>query len=195
MNIDYGNTLIIFGSSPYINIIKDKISKIQKKWQTLGLNVFPAFYGNVNYWLWCDTNAFTSYIIEHYKPDKHKLIAEESVYKNEIKKFNIAPYKIFKATRKFFKHQKENEYFVYKTSVHLAINFAIKEGFKNVVLIGVDLTTDWKHFYEKNKVRGANKIASMRQYLYDFKKYINIYKVNPDSDLQLEKLDLNYLIN
>ncbi len=193
-NINTNNTLIIFGCSPYINEIEDKIKPIQNKYKTLGINHFNYTFKNCDYWLWSDYGLYTN-LSQHIDFSNYKCICTEETYTKEIQgKFK--PYFIFNATKKDIKIQNKNDLFIYKTSALPAINFAIKEGFKNVVLIGVDLNSDWKHYYSgQDQKRSLTRITRMREHLYNFKSYINIYKVNPNSDLDLEYIDIDLLIN
>lgn len=87
---------------------------------------------------------------------------------------------------------------MYKTSALPAINYCYLIGYKNIVLCGVDLTQNWNHYYsneysKNDLIRPLKRIVKMRELLYDFKKYINIYQLNPDSDLDIKKITIGEL--
>jgi hypothetical protein len=65
-----------------------------------------------------------------------------------------------------------------------AINFAYLKGYKNVYFIGVDLAEDNKPFSHWHGVTNYNTVSSssarhVKEYLYKYKKWINIFQCNP----------------
>lgn len=65
-----------------------------------------------------------------------------------------------------------------------ALNFAYLKGYKNVYFIGVDLAEDNKPFSHWHGVTNHNIVSSssarhVKEYLYKYKKWLNIYQVNP----------------
>ena len=65
-----------------------------------------------------------------------------------------------------------------------AINFAYLKGYKNVYLIGVDLEENNKPFTHWHGVTNHIQVSSacarrVKEYLYRYKKYLNIYQCNP----------------
>lgn len=65
-----------------------------------------------------------------------------------------------------------------------ALNFAYLKGYKNVYLIGVDLEENDKPFTHWHGVTNTKKASKhcakiAKQYLYRYKKYLNIYQCNP----------------
>ena len=197
MNINKDNTLIVFGGSPYIKEIQHLIPNIQANYDTLGLNLLPTSYPNFKYWCWCDlylTSFFKDFSLQNYI-----IITTKEVKKRELDLLNIP----LNPNNFYFQETIENipikkheqRLLIWKTSVHAAINYAIVSGFKNVVLIGIDLEENWGHYYsEENVRRPARRIQRMREYLYNFKEYINIYKTNKNNTLDLEWIDIDGFI-
>ena len=65
-----------------------------------------------------------------------------------------------------------------------ALNFAYLKGYKNVYFIGVDLAEDNKPFSHWHGVTNHTPVSSacarrVKEYLYRYKKYLNIYQCNP----------------
>ena len=70
-----------------------------------------------------------------------------------------------------------------------AVNFAYLRGYKNVYLIGIDLKEDNKPFSHwhgvVNKKEVPVKCAKMaKEYIYQYKKLLNIYQCNPSVMLE-----------
>ena len=66
-----------------------------------------------------------------------------------------------------------------------AVNFAYLHGYKNVYLIGVDLKEDNKPFNHWHGVQNIKEVPvtcakQAKEYIYKYKKYMNIYQVNPE---------------
>jgi hypothetical protein len=65
-----------------------------------------------------------------------------------------------------------------------ALNFAYLKGYKNVYFVGVDLAEDNKPFSHWHGVTNHNIVSSssarhVKEYLYKYKKWLNIYQTNP----------------
>ena len=105
---------------------------------------------------------------------------------------------IFDARSEVFHDLSKNMLCMYKTSALPAINYAYFKGYKNIILCGVDLTENWNHFYsEQNSsndiIRMPKRIRKMRELVYRFKEYINLYQLNPESDLDIGKINIGDL--
>jgi len=65
-----------------------------------------------------------------------------------------------------------------------ALNFAYLKGYKNIYFIGVDLEENNKPFTHWHGVTNHTQVSSacarrVKEYLYRYKKYLNIYQCNP----------------
>lgn len=186
------NTCIIFGSSPFINELgKEKIELLQKNYTTFGINCFPIAYNNVDYWIWSDygnCENFLPYI------KNHKIITSLEVKRKELNN-KIYPHYIFEGVAEI-QHSLNNNLAIYKTTAHPAINYAYLIGFKNIILVGIDLSSNWEHFYNLDNTTRTNKrIERIRNKLYEFKQFINLYTLNPNSDLDIQKIKFEDLIS
>lgn len=79
-------------------------------------------------------------------------------------------------------NDKELGFWLYTCSS--AVNFAYLRGYKNIYLIGVDLEENNKPFTHWHGVTNIKEVpvhcAKMaKEYLYRYKKYLNIYQCNP----------------
>ena len=83
----------------------------------------------------------------------------------------------------------------------MALNWAYKKGFKTVVLAGIDLIVNTKHF-DKDTTPDADgpdftdsAILRARTHLTDVaQKYLKIYQLNPESNIELPKISLKDLL-
>ena len=194
MTINKDNTCIIFGSSPFIKELgEDKIKYLQENYTTFGINIFPTVYNNNSYWIWSDYNAYDFY--KNFIKEGQKIIVSYEVYKREVSLENIyTPEYVFEGVTDI-QHNFNNTLAIYKTTAHPAINYAYLLGFKNIVLCGIDLTCNWNHFYTGGELkRNPVRIAKIRNKLYEFKKYVNLYTLNNNSDLEIDKIDFNSLV-
>ncbi|NOQ50260.1 MAG: hypothetical protein GQ557_01165 [Mycoplasmataceae bacterium] len=105
----------------------------------------------------------------------------------------IVPYYLYDGVKNVVQLERNNKLCMYKTTLHSAINLAIIEGYENIILFGIELEQDWSHFYGHNIKRPSKRLKKMRELLYMFTKYINIYKTNNNS-LELEYIDIDSLI-
>jgi hypothetical protein len=228
MNINKDNTLIVFstGDSNY-NELKEYIIPLQQKYDTLGLNMFNCFHLGCKYWNWNDRFIFRDCLYQYYvkiEDDKKPLlVTTDEINKRELSAFldnkkhagdhsmlskeilncsnYIKPYFSYEATTNYIPVNKEdNKLYIFKASLHTAINFAIVEGYKNCLILFADLSYDkHAHFYDseetKNKMqpRPTKRVDIMRESLYNFKKHINIYKTN-NNDLDLEYIDIKNIV-
>ena len=191
MQFQKNDTCIIFGSSPFINIIgSEKINLLIKNYTTFGINLIPYMGYKTNYWVWSDYGMYNN--IKHLLHD-YKIIVSKEVYEREIND-KINPEYVFDGVSEI-QHGFNNNLCIFKTSAHPAINYAYLLGFKNIILVGIDLTSDWNHFYPYGNIKRTDKrIKRIRNKLYEFKKHVNLYTLNKDSDLEIEKIKFEDLI-
>lgn len=185
-------SILIFGSSPYINDIKDIIPQLQSKYTSIGMNIFPVVFPNVTYWNFNDYMTFTNIVKPNY--NNQKIITNFDCYKKEIINIpNIKVEYLYEASQKI-QNTFNNKLFMERTSLFSSLNYAMLLGYKKIFLIGVDLDSNWDHFYGNQIRRSRNRILKIRDNLYKFKDYINIYKVNPNSDLEIEYKSIEQLL-
>ena len=193
-------TLILFGRSPYINKVKDKIPALIEKYDTMGCNYFCESFPDVKYVIFYDNLA---------PKVKNSTIVTQSKYFND-KKFNAA--------QKYPDYPKKELYTVIKNSdtlaetpgvLHfhfhtpsMAMNWAYQKGYKNVVLVGIDLINKTPHFdmditpdidypqwYDKDLVKAKRHIKEV------IGRYINVYQTNPESDMDIYRISIDALLD
>ena len=198
--INKNNTAIIFGCSPFINkISQDNINYLINNYYHIGINNFIHIYPNIKNILFSDYGVYdwikqclnNQNIIISQTAYRHNFILE-----NREKPKNIEY--IFDARSEIFHDLSKNMLCMYKTSALPAINYAYLKGYKNIVLCGVDLTENWNHFYSchdtsNDIIRSPKRIEKIRELLYQFKDYVNLYQLNPESDLDIEKINIGEL--
>ncbi len=189
------DTIIIFGTSPFISNFGDEnINYLIDKYDSIGINSFGIRYNNIKYWIWADYNLY-NYFKPHIK--NHKLILSKSAYIKEASKYSdgLNIEYVFDGQSGEISHDlNSNKLLMFKTSAHPAINYAYLKGYKNIILCGVDLTCNWNHFDGDYKVqRTIKRIDEIRRRLYMFKDYINLYTLNEDSTLEINKINIKEL--
>ena len=169
--------LIILGGSPFVNTVK--LSHIDiKRFDIMAINRPPI-------------NIPIHYLIAHDK-DFRAVHSQEEVIK--VKQKGLNP--VFIAPKTEFIHEttgwswkpdiisKQDKllgFCLYTCSS--ALNFAYLRGYKNVYLIGVDLAEDNQPFKHWHGVTNHTPVSSacarrVKEYLYRYKKYLNIYQTN-----------------
>ena len=170
--------LIVIGGSPFVNTVD--LPRIDtNKFDVLAINRQPL-------------NIRTRYLIA-YDTDFRQCHSQEEV--TEIKEQGLNP--VFIAPKTEFIHtstgwkftrniisnnDKELGFWLYTCSS--AVNFAYLRGYKNVYLIGIDLEENNKPFTHWHGITNIKEVpvhcAKMaKEYLYRYKKYLNIYQCNP----------------
>ena len=200
MNKNKNNTAIIFGCSPFINkISENKMNYIIDNYYHIGLNHFVYKYPNVKNILFSDYNTYDA--IKNNINNQNIILSKTAYDFNFIKDNKIKPKNIeyiFDARSEIFHDLSKNMLCMFKTSALPAINYAYLKGYKNIILCGVDLTENWNHFYSNNTtsndiIRSPKRINRMREILYKFKDYVNLYQLNPESDLDIKKINIGEL--
>src|SRR5574344_239960 len=198
--INKSNTAIIFGCSPFINKISEKdINYLINNYYHIGLNNFIHIYPNIKNILFSDYSTYGW--IKSYLNNQNIIISKTAYHhnfelENSEKPKNIEY--IFDARSEIFHDLSLNMLCMFKTSAHPAINYAYLLGYKNIILCGVDLTQNWNHFYSEQYslndiIRSPIRINRIREILYQFKDYANLYQLNPESDLDIEKITMENL--
>ena len=198
--LDTKDTLILFGRSPFINKIRDKVPEIIKKYTTMGCNYFCESFPEVDYVIFYDdicpkvknSTIVTQY--EYFKYKKHKCAQLIPDYpKKEL-------YMVVKNDY-IFTSVPNALYFHFHTP-SMALNWAWQKGFKNVVLAGIDLVNHTPHFdcktapdpdypkwFDSDLVKAKKHIKEVAG------RYLNIFQLNPDSDMEVEKITIEELLN
>lgn len=169
--------LIICGGSPFVNTVN--LPRIDtERFDVLAINRQPL-------------NIATKYLIAH-DSDFRPAHTQEEVA--DIKKQGLNP--VFLAPKTEFIHEttgwnwkpdiistqdKLLGFCMYSCSS--ALNFAYLKGYKNVYFVGVDLAEDNKPFSHWHGVTNHTPVSSacarrVKEYLYRYKKYLNIYQTN-----------------
>ena len=198
--INKNNTAIIFGCSPFINKISEyDINYLIENYYHIGINNFIQKYPNIKNILFSDYGVY-DWIAP--KLNNQNIILSQTAYRhnfileNRDKPKNIEY--IFDARSDIFHDLSKNMLCMFKTSALPAINYAYLKGYKNIILCGVDLTENWNHFYSEQDtsndiIRAPKRIEKMRELLYQFKNYVSLYQLNPESDLNIEKITIGEL--
>lgn len=198
--LDTKDTLILFGRSPFINKIRDKVPEIIKKYTTMGCNYFCESFPEVDYVIFYDdicpkvknSTIVTQY--EYFKYKKHKCAQLIPDYpKKEL-------YMVIKNDY-IFTSVLNSLYFHFHTP-SMALNWAWQKGFKNVVLAGIDLINHTPHFDCKTapdadypKWFDSDLVKAKRHIKEVAGRYLNIYQLNPESDMEVEKITIEELLN
>ena len=168
-------SLIIIGSSPFADL-----SRVRSfKFPTLGLNPnVISLCPSLTYGLWVDPVSNEFY--ERFCLDK-KIITRYFMQDNldKYKKY----YQFNESSS--IETLKNGLLYCVGSSAIPALNFALVEGYKNVYLYGVDFIGDWN----TKEVRHQCKRLVER-----FKKYLNIYTLNPNSKINVEYRDIREII-
>lgn len=206
-NINKDNTLICFGcGTSNFNELKDLIIPIQEKYDCIGMNIFNYIYPYSKYWNFNDRTIFKESLLNKYKEiednKKPLLVTTKEIERYELINNNVKPYFSYNGTTKYIPTNKEEQLlYIYKTTLHTCLNFAVVEEYKNIILMFVDLSYNpWHHFYnceEENNLinpRPKKRVDIIIESTYKFKDYINIYKTNKNNDLEFEYIDIkNYI--
>lgn len=197
---NYNDTLILFGRSTYINKIADDIPKLCKKYHTMGCNYF------------CNTFPMVEYVIFHddIVPDtqEHQTIITNILYlrrkKSQCNKLlenhdKKELFVIHKNGKRFAQDATSLNFFIHTPS--MAFDWAHKRGFKNVILAGIDLSADNKHFdYKTTPDQNGHTflhdtLIKAREHLTSIAvQYLNIYQLNPDNDINIPKIKIADLL-
>lgn len=196
----YDDTLILFGRSPFINEIKNDIPELIKKYHTMGCNYFCETFPNVEYVIFYDD------ITPKVKPEstiitnvRHYCDETKNCYKLCHTHKNIEFYTINKVKYDFCFGDSRLNFWIHTPS--MALNWAYRKGFKNVIIAGIDLIINTPHF-DKDTAPDINypnftdsSISEAREHLTKVaSRYLNLYQLNPNSDMQMNKISIKELL-
>lgn len=196
---NFDDTLILFGRSPFINKIAKDIPDLCQKYHTMGCNYFCNTFPMVEYVIFYDdispdvqdnSTIVTNILFLRKKTNCQNLL------ENHEKKELFVIHKNFKG---FAKDKGSLNFCIHTPSI--AFDWAYKKGFKNVIIAGIDLTLENTHFdYKTTPDQNGhtfkdNSLMIARKHLKEIaQKHLNIYQLNPDSDLDLPKLNIADLL-
>lgn len=171
--------LIIIGGSPFVNTVNLPRINIEQ-FDILAINRQPL-------------NIRTKYLLARDQDFRacHSQSEVQSILKQGLNPVFIAPKTEFihettgwKWKPDIISHEdKLLGFCMYSCSS--ALNFAYLKGYKNVYFVGVDLAEDNKPFSHWHGVTNHTPVSSacarrVKEYLYKYKKWLNIYQVNPN---------------
>jgi hypothetical protein len=153
------NNWLICGTSPFAMAHLDAIN--YSDFTTVGLNSFPV---KCNYRFFVDYRLICCYTKEDEKLVIPKDLIPELKYYNHVGRecLRIVPH---------FTYTIGNELSCINSVCEPAIEYAYKQGADNIILFGVDLTTDWQ---PKEQTDVTKAIIS---------KYGNVYTLNKEANI------------
>jgi hypothetical protein len=165
---------------------------LTENYNVLDINKTAIHYPGAKYWLTSDFGYIDWYQSQCLNFNKYNIITTYEIQQGELDRKNIQAYHLFDTCDCNSFQLKKHQFPMYKTSVHAAIAFGYISGYKNLILIGVDLSEngDWSYPFMEGINRPPRRVKIMREVLYRYKEYINIYKTNKNNTLDLEYIDV-----
>jgi len=181
------DTLILFGRSMFINKIKKHIPDLIKKYDSLGINTFYESYPNINAVIFYDKTAAPTRQIDNL------IITDRKNADTVIHQKNKELYEVVTNREEFSIKQGVINFYYFTSS--MAINWAYLKGYKNVVLCGIDLMNNL-HFDNDFKSDLSDGVQTeTKKYMENIcTKYINLFQLNPESDLKIPKINIDNLL-
>lgn len=184
-NLMRDDTLILFGRSPFINEIRDKIPYLIENYHTMGCNTFCESFPDVEYVIFYDD-------ISPKVKDSIIITDEKNLTRNAKELLETHRHETYQIKKDDWTFSEDKN--VLHLCVHtpsMALNWAYQKGFKEVILAGIDLIPDTPHFDSCAKIFSNEAIKQARKHLEQIAtKYLNIYQLNPNSYLDLPKKEL-----
>ena len=188
------DTAIIFGRSPFINVVKEFIPELIRKFPfCIGCNSFFQNYPEVPYSAFIDSNQaklFIDYSGTILTPKSN--IESLRYFPNKKKTFFIDKFEEEELWRK-----DEHAFRLYDTPSFI-MSLAIKKGLKNIILIGVDYNPNNKgHFNDDKNMTWIEdkKFLESREFVENkINQYINVYVTNPDSIIRVPFINVKDLL-
>ena len=190
-NFSVEDTMIILGDSPFIEQIEDRVQYVLSKYYSIGINTVLSKFKTTYH-------AFIHFSLIPYSKDNPEIKIICPYYLSDrVRKTNVEYYNIFKLDI-----PKETE--VYKENAlawggythDYAISYCIHKGFKNVILIGAADFIEGKHYSRPDKFIFSNKTKNdSKRFIKFCSSKINLYTCNPESELEINKIDINTLLS
>lgn len=196
MQLVKDKTLLLFGRSPFINKIRGYIPKLIENYHSVGINSFCETFPSVEYTAFFDDVPFrlsdeTTIVTNiRYAQDKNRKFYEACI--NHKK----AEYYLISRDKSRFSEDSKTLNFFYHTPT-MVLNWAYLKGFENVILAGVDLVGGIGHFDNPKFIPNwkPQDLEDAREHLETVcTKYLNIYQLNPESNLKLPKINIEELM-
>ena len=198
---EYDKTLILFGRSPFINEIAEFIPELCKKYHTMGCNYFVNSFPEVEYVVFYDD------LVPKVEP-KHKIITNTKYCTSATyKSYNLLQnhrnkslYIINKNSKEFSPNSLILNFCIHTPS--MALNWAYLNGFKKVIIAGIDLTLENNAHFDKDTTPDRDghdfnvpAITAARNHLENVtRRYLRVYQLNPNSDIQIPKVKISDLL-
>lgn len=182
------DTLILFGRSMFVNQVREHVPDLIKKYYTLGINSFYESFPEINAVIFYDKCAAPQKQIDNLIiTDKRN--ESEVIHQKNFELWDVV------TNRPEFSEKYGIMNFYYFTS-SMAINWAYLNGFKNVVLCGIDLMNNLHFDNENHKpVYADGVLDKTKKYMEDIcSKHINLFQLNPESDLKIPKIQIEKLL-
>jgi hypothetical protein len=185
--------VIIFGRSPFINEIKEFIPELQENYFNIGINSFPVTFPNVDLWSFIDEKTLLNIIIHNYKGQK---ILSDSSFQDDLELYDINNYELFETIEHHEPILDIPNCLAYQNiTLTIVLNWCIKQGIKEVYLIGHDISPDWSYFDSEASQNAEEKfLKEIRHFIYKCQDYTKIFQCNPNSDLELPKKNIRKLL-
>lgn len=172
-------SVIIFGSAPYYDKIKPFIPELIQKYDTVGINdrqlQFP-------FKIWAFVDDFTPFI-EQVKPFETAITRQcrrsgvPKEYQNKFEYFGNAGSHII--------HSLDHKALcIHWYTITFVLNYVYLKGYKDVYLAGIEHPESCSHY------GGGN----IRDFIYKYKEYMNLYQLDTESTMDLEKRSVKDLL-
>jgi hypothetical protein len=189
------NTWLIFGCSPQINDIKELIPALQARYTNVGINSFCVYHPACDYWIFNDS-GFENVITKHYKGQK--LLINEGI-KSTIRHIETSGIPVYKTFKRYIEapiiEDKGILYGLYNTSIQAA-HYAIINGAKKVVLLGIENSVSGTHFYNENLIyeKSIEQVNSINRQFQELNKLVPVYKTTNSQYLNLDYINVTDLL-
>ncbi len=190
-NFSVEDTIVILGDSPFLQDIESRIPLILNKYTSIGINTILSRYKTTYH-------AYIHYGMVHYTNDRHEIgiicpnYLSDRVRKDNVEYFDIFQFNIFK-DKEIYQDGK----LAWGGYTHdYAVSYCIHKGWKNVILLGAADFVKGEHYSRPDKFIFSNKTkADSLRFLKFCNKKANIYTCNPESELEINKIDINMLLS
>lgn len=193
------NILILFGRSLFINEISHYIPKLCEKYHTMGCNFFCNTFPQVEYVIYYDNIApdiNTNQVVI-----TNKKYAEDENSKSYSILTTHPKCELYNITKSFYFSEDKDTLSMCGHTPSLALNWAYHKGIKNIIIAGIDLDYSSRIHFDANKVPGVvvsdlsqGALIHARKHLKYAEKFLNIVQLNPKSDIDLPKINIEDLI-
>lgn len=177
--------IIIFGTSPQIDEVKEFIPSLMKKYTTIGINRFPLEYPDVDYWAFVDLYGITNVVTG--KDYRGQTVLTDYSYKvagllNKYK--NYETFMIDACSDRLIRDKLIIEDSVvvagYGLTMTYVINWCYLQGYTDIYLIGhsTDYIGD----------------GGIRDYLVDAATVVDIYQTDFNNDIGLRTRSIESML-